>query len=198
MVKLVKKAIKLAIGESVLSFTELQTVLFEAADLVNERPLNISQTRGNDDLDFDYLCPNQLLLGRASGRVKEGLYLIKTNLTSRVKYIKEVTDKFWKDWMKLVSPSLVLRPKWHVVVRNLKIGDVVMIADQNAVKGEYKLGLVSDVYNDDRGRVRHVQVSYKLSNAVNSKHVSFKRDVRKLVLILPVEEQVAQDEVGGV
>lgn len=53
--KSVKKAMSIAIGESTLGFSELQTVCYEAANLVNERPD-----------DGSYLCPNDLLLGRAT------------------------------------------------------------------------------------------------------------------------------------
>ena len=44
LVKSVKSAIKGAIGDQVLMFSELQTVCFEAANLVNERPMGIHPT----------------------------------------------------------------------------------------------------------------------------------------------------------
>jgi len=39
LVKSTKKALSLAIGAQVLTFSEMQTVLFEVANLVNERPI---------------------------------------------------------------------------------------------------------------------------------------------------------------
>ena len=66
MVKLAKKALLQSVGEAVLSLTELQTVCFEAAELVNERPLAITLSRGAEDMELNYLCPNQLILGRAT------------------------------------------------------------------------------------------------------------------------------------
>ena len=39
LVKSVKRALEGAVGDQVLSVTELQTVLFEAANLINERPI---------------------------------------------------------------------------------------------------------------------------------------------------------------
>lgn len=39
LIKSVKRAITLAIGDGTLTFSELQTVCFEAANLVNERPI---------------------------------------------------------------------------------------------------------------------------------------------------------------
>ena len=66
LIKSVKKAIRGAIGSQVLSFSELQTVFQEAANLLNERPIGRDPT---DPDDGAYLCPNHLLLGRASSRV---------------------------------------------------------------------------------------------------------------------------------
>ena len=61
LIKSVKIAITLAIGESVMTFSELQTVCFEAANLINERPIGRHPTSPDDE---SYLCPNDLLLGR--------------------------------------------------------------------------------------------------------------------------------------
>ena len=60
LVKSVKKAITVAVGESVMTFSELQTVCYEAANLVNERPVGRHPTSPEDGT---YLYPNDLLLG---------------------------------------------------------------------------------------------------------------------------------------
>ena len=60
-----------------------------------------------------------------------------------------------------------------------------MISNANAVK----LARVSEVYPDDKNRVRQVQVSYKLTGEHPKGFTNVKRDVRRLFLILPIEEQ---------
>ena len=167
MVKIVEKAIYLAVQDAALTFTELQAVAFEASELVNERPLAIAHTRGSDDLRLDYLCPNQLLLGRASGRVPVGSWSNVSNIAKRTKYVQEVTDKFLTNWYELMFPSVVIRPKWHVEIRNVQVGDIVLVSDQNVIRGDYRLAKVSKTYPDKKGRVRHVRVSYKLSDAID-------------------------------
>ena len=69
LVKSVKKAITVAVGESVMTFSELQTVCCEAANLVNERPIRRHPTSPKDGT---YLCLNDLLLGRSTSRVPSG------------------------------------------------------------------------------------------------------------------------------
>lgn len=39
LVKLIKRALSMSIGDSVPTFSELQTVLFEVANMLNERPI---------------------------------------------------------------------------------------------------------------------------------------------------------------
>lgn len=70
LIRSVKRAIAIAIGDSKLTFGEFQTVLFEVANLLNERPIGMKP--GGDVELGSYLCPNELLLGRASVKVPGG------------------------------------------------------------------------------------------------------------------------------
>ena len=54
LVKSVKKVIMVAVGESVVTFSESQTVFFEAASLVNEGSIGRHPTSPEDGT---YLCP---------------------------------------------------------------------------------------------------------------------------------------------
>ena len=69
LIKSAKKALEVVVGESVLSFSELQTVMFEAAQLINQRPIGLLP--GSPD-EGTYLCPNDLLLGRATPNIPQG------------------------------------------------------------------------------------------------------------------------------
>ena len=83
-VKSVKKAITVAIGESVMTFSELQTVCYEAANLVNERPIGRHPTSPEDGT---YLCPNDLLLGRSTSRVPSGPFRETRNPNHRFEFV---------------------------------------------------------------------------------------------------------------
>ena len=89
----------------------------------------------------------------------------------------------------------VQRAKWHTERRNLQVGDVVLVADDSALRSSYKLALVVESFKDKHDRVRHVNIMYKNVGTEPSKIYKgkvgtvLKRDVRKLVLLLPVEEQ---------
>ena len=69
MVKSCKLALKKAIGDTLLTPFELYTCLLEVANLLNQRPIGkLSQ----DPDDGAYLCPNDILLGRATNDVPQG------------------------------------------------------------------------------------------------------------------------------
>lgn len=70
LIKSVKRLLAIAVGENILSFGELQTVLYEVANILNEWPIGLKP--GYDISLGTYLCPNDLLLGRASSRVPSG------------------------------------------------------------------------------------------------------------------------------
>ncbi len=56
---------------------------------------------------------------------------------------------------------MIIKQKWHVDRRNVQVGDVVLIQDSNAVRGEWKMGVVTAVHPSDDNKVRRVTVSYK-------------------------------------
>ena len=58
LIKSLKRLLMIAVVENVLSFSELQTVMFEVANLLNERPIGLKP--GYDINLGTYLFPNDL------------------------------------------------------------------------------------------------------------------------------------------
>ena len=192
LIKTAKRGIKAAIGEQALSFAELQTVHFEVAALMNERPIGIHPAHPDDE---PYLCPNHLLLGRASARTPTGPFVESGSLRQRFSLVQSIVDSFWKRWIREYFPSLIVRPKWHTSRRNVQVDDVVIIQDDNLARGKWRLGKVCDVYPGVDGRVRNVSVHYKNHGEHESEPVYsgkdytvIKRPVQRLVVLLPADE----------
>ena len=191
LVRLVKQGLTRVIGDSVLTFGELQTVLYEVANMMNERPIGVKP--GNCIDLGTYLCPNEITLGRASAGVPHGDFDVKDDPNKRFKFISELVDGFWKKWQRDYFPGFLLRTKWHSSRRNIRVGDIVLIQDNNAVRGTWYLaqGLETEPGRD--GIVRNVRLRYKLCKAgIHYKGVDDKttyRYVHRLVVLLPVEEQ---------
>ena len=180
LVKSIKHALNVVIGNQVFSYVEFQTLLYEAAQLVNQRPIGRNPLRPDDGT---YLCPNDLLLGHSTNHVPQGPFAEKSSTKQRLRFIQDVVNCFWKRWSREVFPNLVIEPKWHTERRNVRVGDVVAIQDSNIVRGEWKLGVIENIIDSKDGRVRNVEVRYK----IGSTNVTIKRAVQRLIVIVPVE-----------
>ena len=108
------------------SFSELQTVMFEVANLMNERPIG---HHPSDPSEGSYLCPNNPLLGRASHKVPSGPFKEPTSIKHRHETIQQIVNSYSKKMVQQYFPLLIVRQKWHVKRRNVEIGDVAMLQD---------------------------------------------------------------------
>ena len=178
LIRSCKKAISNAISTHVLTFSELLTVMYETANLICERPIG----KTNLDLsDGSYLCPNDLILGRATSRTASGPFDNTKCPKRRYDFLQQVVNAFWIKWTRFYFPSLIVRQKWHVEHRNLQENDIVLIQDSNAIRGHWKMGKVIKAHQSNDGKVRKVDVQYK----INDTWMTIDRPVQKLVLLLP-------------
>jgi len=193
LVKQAKRSIHFAIHNQRMSPVEFLSVCAEVSNLLNERPIGAMPA---SDSEVNVLTPNNLLLGRASGKNPGSGAFGSTDLSVQYHFVQAVVDSFWKRWVELCAPALVLHKKWHTSCRNLQPGDVVIVSDTNSLRGEYRLGVVRDVFPGDDGRVRKVSLSYKNCGVSSGRHrggdgfVTVIRSVQKLSLLVPADKQL--------
>ena len=214
MVKLCKgvmRALTAAIGSTVLFLNEYFTLFKECSNLVNERPIGLKPNRATDQ---EFLSPNSLLLGRCSDRINSGPFQNKIDFGSdpnhdktRFILVQKITDQFWNVWQKLYFPTLIRRQKWHHSQRNLKIGDIVSVRDSNAIRGEWRLARVSDVFPDNHGIVRNVELTLPPPSLLADKSagknykagfamVKMKRHVNSVIVVEPNEDEEDVNQAG--
>ncbi|XP_063591692.1 uncharacterized protein LOC134768817 [Penaeus indicus] len=191
LIKSVKRSLAMIIGSTLMTYSGLQTIFFEIANLMNERPIGL---KPGMDLELGtYLCPNDLLLGRASNHAPCGPWKDSFNTKRRLDYIQNVVNTFWRKWQRDYFPTLIVRQKWHTDKRNLQSGDIVLIQDSNTVKGKWKMGQVVKVEKGRDTKVRDVSIRYKVQKPgkeyKGQSDTIIRRSVHKLVVLLPVEEQ---------
>ena len=176
LVKSCKIGLKKAMGNHILTPFELYTCMLEVANLVNQRPVGRVP---NDPDDGAYLCPNDMLLGRASPQVPQGPFRETRNPRKRVEFVQKIVDSFWRRWTRDVFPLLVPRKKWNTSRRNVQVDDFVMVAEPNTVRGKWIIGRVVEVYPGQDGRVRNVKVKTPTGN--------YSRPITKIAVIQPAE-----------
>ncbi|XP_028398937.1 uncharacterized protein LOC114522452 [Dendronephthya gigantea] len=176
LVKSSKKALKIAIGEQILAPFELYTCLLEVSNLINQRPIGRIP---NDPDDGSFLCPNDILLGRASTMVPQGPFRETKNPQHRVEFVQKIIDSFWKRWSRDVFPTLVPRKKWTTEKRNVRVDDIVVVQDTNAIRGNWTTGRIVNVYPGNDGRIRNVKVKTSTSH--------YERPITKVAVLYPAE-----------
>ena len=194
----VKKALMKSLGDRKLTYNEMHTLMCEVANICNERPIGVKPLESEDT---QYLSPNSLYLGRCSDRISAGPFQpdgIFTddpeNVKSRFLLVQAITAQFWRRWIQVYFPTLLIRQKWHVNKRNVKVGDVCLLKDSNTLRGDWRLVKISEIYPDEQGIVRNVEVTaprkqdsslpYKFSQPIK-----LNRHVNNLVVLVPNEEE---------
>ena len=184
----------LALTPGRLTDSSLRTFLYEAAAIVNSRPLTTDSL--NDPNSLEPLTPNHLVTLKTStplpppGQfVKEDLYAQK-----RWRQVQYLLEQFWSRWKGEYLQNIMVRQRWHKPKRNMQIGDIVMDKDEMQPRSQWKLGRILDTVKDTDGLVRKVKIGFadrnltKRGQRVNKMSV-VERPVHKLVLLLEDSER---------
>ena len=129
-------------------------------------------------------------------RTPTGSYSTVANFKVRKIFINLVTESFWKRWARDYFSTLIVQQKWYVDKRDLCVGDIVLIQETNALKNSWKLTQILRLKPGTEGKTRDVELRYKIKRDSLSYTSQFdtiiSRSVHRIVLLLPVEEQVCQ------
>ncbi|XP_046556878.1 uncharacterized protein LOC124266109 [Haliotis rubra] len=133
----------------------LSTLLCEVESIVNSRPITVNP---DNHKDSEPLTPYHILLLRSAKSAPPGRFSLKDRYCKRWRYIQSLSDQFWSRWLKQYLPTLQLRQKWFQSTVNLKVGDIVLIMNENVPRYVWPLARVTQVYPGRDGLVRTVEV----------------------------------------
>ena len=86
-----------------------------------------------------------------------------------------MADIFWRRWLTEYLPLLQERSKWYNIERNLCVGDVVLICEDNCPCGQWPMAVVEEVHAGQDQLVRSVKL--------RSGHRELVRPISKLCLL---------------
>ncbi|XP_071950072.1 uncharacterized protein [Antedon mediterranea] len=164
-IRTVRKVLSGLIQEQILKEEGLRTLFCEVESIINNRPL----TKVSDDpKDSEPLTPNHLLLLRTGSQLPPAtLTQDDAHVTRRWRQVQYLADLFWRRWKREYLPSLQERRKWHHKHGNLKVGDVVIVANELTPRNSWPLAVVVEVYTSTAdGLVRSAKVKTKMSTLV--------------------------------
>ena len=179
----------LSLSHGRLNDASLRTLLYEAMAIVNSRPLTVDNLNSPDSLEP--LTPNHLINMKSSIALpppgtfpREDLYGAKR--WRRVQYLAE---QFWSRWKREYLHNIITRQRWHMPMRNIQVGDVVMDIDELSPRSEWRLARVLETVSGKDGLVRRVKISVgdkrlnKKGEHLGTRSI-LERPVQKLVLLL--------------
>uniref|UniRef100_A0A182S016 DUF5641 domain-containing protein n=1 Tax=Anopheles funestus TaxID=62324 RepID=A0A182S016_ANOFN len=141
--------------------------------MINTRPLTYIPV---DPENQEALTPNHFLLGSSSG-IKQQPVLptnYRDGLKSNYKLAQHILDGMWGRWIKEYLPVITRQCKWFGNVREVKVGDLVLVVDGN-VRNMWKRGIVERTISGADGRVRQAWV--------RTSSGTYRRPVAKLAVL---------------
>lgn len=173
-VKSIKTHLKRVIRDVNLTFEELTTLLTQVEACLNSRP--IAPLPDSDD-GFEALTPGHFLVGRPLEAIPDpSLSYQPVSLLRSWRLCQSLARQVWQRWSKEYVQHLVRFKKWRSPQRNLKVGDLVCLHEDNLVPTRWPLARVVSVHPGTDGLVRVV--------TVKTSHGTYTRPVTKVALIL--------------
>ena len=206
---MVKKTLKQVLSSTVISgkptlnYAELQSVLSQAANIVNDRPLFVEELREGEPIIP--ITVNQLLLGKTSTTRRVGEDPGVGDFKACSAFANNLLDSWWSQWKQQGFASLLPYPELKHAKRhqNLQVGDVCLLYYDNKVKGTYRLCVVLEITTSREDIVRTVKVGFRPRRhcgpgPYKSVHL-YEMDVavQRLVLLVPREDAGEVVQVKG-
>ena len=155
----IKEPLRKVLGRALLGFSELNTLLVRIEGIINSRPL----TAVSDDCRHPLpITPAHLAIGRPINQLpeKEESSLEETSkrTVERHLYLQRLLSHYWKRWKQEYLHFLSVRNKWNREIPSIRVGDIVLISDDDVPRTKWPLAKVERVYAGNDGLVRTATV----------------------------------------
>ena len=178
-VKLMKHHLK-RILDRPYTYEKFYTILCKIEAVLNSRPLI---PLSEDPNDFQVLTPGHFLIGRPLTALPEvNTVQMKTQLM-HWKGLQQIQQKFWQLWYRDYLHLLQTRPSGFREERKIKIGELVLLKDDNLPPMRWMLGRIIQMFPGKDQVVRNVRIK--------TQHGEHERNVRQ-ICPLPIEESSGQ------
>ncbi|XP_018395619.1 PREDICTED: uncharacterized protein LOC108774099 [Cyphomyrmex costatus] len=150
-IKMAKRHLFTITEGRVLTYEEYSTLLTQIEAVLNSRPLT---PISSDPADLSALTPAHFLVGGSLLQPLQSNRLdVPENSLSRWQIVQKLSQLFWKRWHVEYLQELQKRTKWTTSDRKIKIGDLVVIKEDNLPPFRWRLGRVTQTHPDTDGEV---------------------------------------------
>lgn len=176
-VKSMKHHLKRVVGAKVLEQHQFKTLLCKIEAVLNSRPLTALT---DDPSDMRALTPGHFLIMEEFVAPPPFQYTTENDRHGRKLWEqrKELLEHFERRWINEYLTSLQERKKWRREKENVKIGQLVLVKDENQPPASWKLARIRTVFPGKDGLVRNVEIETQTS--------VLRRPIQK-ICVLPID-----------
>ena len=157
-VKSLKFHLRRVMGNSILTYEELSTLLIQIEACLNSRPLYLPSS---DSSDPSPITPGHFLTFAPLMSLPDPDFSdISINRLSRWQLTQKILRDFWKRWSIDYLHSMQQRNKCKFSNCNLNVGDIVIVKENNLSPLMWKMGIIIKVYPGPDKLIRVAAVSY--------------------------------------
>ncbi|KAL0850306.1 hypothetical protein ABMA28_012142 [Loxostege sticticalis] len=159
-IKSVKHHFKRVIGDSTLTFEEISTVLSQIEACLNSRPLCQSSSDPGDEAP---LTPGHFLVGQSIVLPPDHNFEQLANISTlrRWQLTQRMVQSFWRRWSAEYLTNFFQRYKWSIRTTEFKVGDVVLIKEDNLPPAKWLYGRIVELHPGKDNVTRVVSVRCK-------------------------------------
>lgn len=155
-VGLVKYHLKRVMKNTKLTSRRFDHVLKQIECCLNSRPLWAISPNADD---FEVITPSHFFNFKPINSLpRPDLSQIPMNRLDQYQYLYRLYTEFWKGWAKEYLDQLQPRPKWNKEEPNVRIGQIVVVSDDNLPPSRWPIGRITAVYPAKDGLIRTVDV----------------------------------------
>ncbi|GFX07513.1 integrase catalytic domain-containing protein [Trichonephila clavipes] len=175
-VKSFKFPFKREAGNSRFTYEEFLTIMTQIEGILNSRPLTPLST---DIDDLSVLTPAHFLIGRPITSINEPNIIHIENRLNIYQRLTKIVQSISKRWSNNYLSNLQQRSKWKFEKDNARVGDLVLIKEDNLAVNKWLMGRLIEVFPGKDNRIRVV--------TIKTQHGVVKRPISK-ICILPMRE----------
>ncbi|XP_057672891.1 uncharacterized protein LOC130904222 [Diorhabda carinulata] len=143
-VKTMKGHLNRVVSNTPLTFEQFYTLLSEVGAIMNCRSLS---ALSSSPKDFTPLTPAHFLIGRQISPIASlDIRSLPVNRLSLYQHLQQMKQHIWARWSKEYISELQQRNKWKQNCHNWKVGEIVLIKDDNKPPMKWKMGKVLEMF----------------------------------------------------
>ena len=155
LIRTVRSVLSVLLQEqgSELDDEALRTLMTEVEIVIDSRPLTVENL--SEPGSPEPITPNHFLTSKTDIVLPPPGSLERLVLFSRkrLRRVQFIANQFWFRVRREFSPFLCTRQKWNLPQRHCKVGDIVIIREDDLPRNQWPLGRVTEVIHSKDGRI---------------------------------------------